>query len=421
MDNTRSQRLDEARRLLQCARLASSNYRYEKRRRGEETNHNPPIVMTTSVFSCIFAIGQKIAAELSKVIRQQQTTEHRNVLALPSSFWTPKLRVILCGTRNEQSTLSCLRGCEDTLVKHIYSYLIDWTKPCVICTKPAQLAGRFYDWGRDRVDMERDGEEFEFVMHPSYPPVGSAPAVNVLIDYGGNTTTMLGPKRANRPEIAFTTCGSVDFPSPQDVNVNMLPFVMGDPESLPAHLRQYYLTVIARCPVEESEIGKVVYLTVTESFVKAGNSQRRGGLHIEAPGSFATEASFAAALEHHWGVGIAFSPDELHGGIYMASNVNRTCKVWNALVTQTGAVDSHGGMEYLRHLIGGGYEMAANELVWMTDKTPHEALPQEKDAYRQFFRLVTSDISVWFADHSTPNPNVPLPDYVRVVEGSKFA
>lgn len=40
----------------------------------------------------------------------------------------------------------------------------------------------------------------------------------------------------------------------------------------------------------------------------------------------------------------------------------------------------------------------------MTDKTPHQALPSTEDRYRQFFRLVSSEISVWFSKHNTKNP-----------------
>ena len=39
---------------------------------------------------------------------------------------------------------------------------------------------------------------------------------------------------------------------------------------------------------------------------------------------------------------------------------------------------------------------------------------------RQYFRLVTSQVSVWYADHSTPNPLVSLPDDVQVIKGNKF-
>jgi hypothetical protein len=87
----------------------------------------------------------------------------------------------------------------------------------------------------------------------------------------------------------------------------------------------------------------------------------------------------------------------------------------------SGEVNYRGGMEHLRPYIGKGTTLSANELVWLTDRTPHEALPQVRDGYRQFFRLVTSKISLWFEDHSTPNPNVSLPDYVTVIRGNKFS
>ena len=64
--------------------------------------------------------------------------------------------------------------------------------------------------------------------------------------------------------------------------------------------------------------------------------------------------------------------------------------------------------------------MDAGELIWMTDMTAHEALPQKESGFRQFFRVVTPSVSHWFADHSTKNPKVPLPSNVKVVHGNKF-
>ena len=77
----------------------------------------------------------------------------------------------------------------------------------------------------------------------------------------------------------------------------------------------------------------------------------------------------------------------------------------------------------------------------MTDCTPHESLPLPKGTSRQFFRLVTSkesrhlkvlyrismlislfqQVSVWYADHSTPNPlGIEPPKNVVILRGSKF-
>jgi hypothetical protein len=66
--------------------------------------------------------------------------------------------------------------------------------------------------------------------------------------------------------------------------------------------------------------------------------------------------------------------------------------------------------------------MEPGVLFWMTDRTPHESLPVQVAGWGQWFRLVSPNIAIWWAQHSTPNPTgLQLPDSVRVVEGDKFA
>ena len=105
-----------------------------------------------------------------------------------------------------------------------------------------------------------------------------------------------------------------------------------------------------------------------------------------------------------------------------ASN-EKNCRAYEACAIVhdgPGIVDGHGGCEHLRSLLGIGTKLEANELIWMTDRTLHEALSQRSSGNRQFFRMVTSRVSHWFADHCTPNPRVSLPDHVIVVHGNKF-
>lgn len=108
----------------------------------------------------------------------------------------------------------------------------------------------------------------------------------------------------------------------------------------------------------------------------------------------------------------------------MASNVPNTSRMYDAIVdsnSMPGIVDAHGGCEHLRSLFGHkGTNLEAGQLIWMTDRTPHEALPHQNPGYRQFFRIVTSETSHWFAKHSTPNPNVHPPGHVVIVRGDKF-
>ncbi|CAB9531470.1 expressed unknown protein (Partial), partial [Seminavis robusta] len=236
---------------------------------------------------------------------------------------------------------------------------------------------------------------------------------------------------------AFVSVKYVTFPEPADRNINMMPFRFGDKDSLPVEY-QCYWHLIEECPYMDPNLfegSSVGYLTVHESFVDATKAQRRQGLHIEAPGVSTAEelgnieaySSHRKPVVHfHWGMGRYVEDDEtmrLEGGIFMASTVANTSQLWHALVDKStpGIVDHHGGCEHLRPLLGQGQKLDANELIWMTDSTPHEALPQQESGYRQFFRVVTSEISHWHADHSTPNPLVPLPRDVTVVAGNKFA
>ena len=63
-----------------------------------------------------------------------------------------------------------------------------------------------------------------------------------------------------------------------------MPIVIGQAETIPEELR-HYVPLLAACPVNRSEWGKVGYLTIDERTVaEDGQSQRRGGLHTESPG-----------------------------------------------------------------------------------------------------------------------------------------
>jgi len=320
-----------------------------------------------------------------------------------SSFgtWNVELRELFIGTRDKGSNLSTLRGFEGTILRHIYSFLAhEWAK-YVTRTLPAGCIGRL-----------RNNEICRFSGTPDYEVLEDLSAVF--------------EKEGKAPNwVAFASCGHIKFPDPADRNINMMPFIFGDESSLPKDL-QCYFECIQACPYTNKEIGMVGYLTVHESHVDPNAAQRREGLHIETPGNFVKGdgSTFTPAREHHWGNGNFYGPDVYQGGIFMASTVADTSEVFDALVNKnavkTGIVDNHGSCEHLRNILGPGTKLETNELIWMTDRTPHEALPQTCPGYRQFFRVVTSKVSHWFSQHSTPNPLVGLPDHVVVIDENKF-
>mmetsp|Transcript_2828 Transcript_2828/g.7161 ORF Transcript_2828/g.7161 Transcript_2828/m.7161 type:complete len:93 (-) Transcript_2828:223-501(-) len=53
--------------------------------------------------------------------------------------------------------------------------------------------------------------------------------------------------------------------------------------------------------------------------------------------------------------------------------------------------------------------------------TPHESLPLRAGTARQYFRLVTREVLIWYTQHSTPNPlGIHPPEDVRLVHFNKF-
>ena len=284
--------------------------------------------------------------------------------------------------------------------------------------------------------------------------------------------------RGGQNGVFVSKVGDVKFPPPTGVQVNMIPILIGDPAydttdafeddddandtedeeydsedeeydsesdevceryyrgTIPRNLRQY-LPLLRACPawVSRHDRHKIGYLTVHESLVEPGQSQRRGGLHSETPGLLQprpgaqggawSETGPGCCDSVFWGEGYADPSDGTsnmyHGGIYMASTVSGSTRVWDAQVA-TAVIGDLGDLEHVRDALGSGVELQAGELVWMTDTTPHESVPLPAGTYRQYFRLVTAGVSVWYAHHSTPNPlNVRLPKEVRVIEGDKFA
>ena len=260
------------------------------------------------------------------------------------------------------------------------------------------------------------------------------------------------------------------FPSPSGININMMPFICGDTFEdckLPDFL-QPYSGHIEMCLQHQgyrenhhmwpkrcfsSDLGKVYYLTIQESEVDPGQSQRRPGLHVDSPGwvkiknveDKKVEMKKGSGSAHHytdhrWGAGFChvFNLDPqsdkdifdifeenlyvTFGGIYIASNVPDSTRVWNCAVDGE-VIGQHGDIEHMRSALGEGEVMRPGQVYWITDRTPHESLPLKEKTMRQFFRIVTSEVSFWFKDHSTPNPLgvQPDPEVTRIVSGDKFS
>ena len=249
----------------------------------------------------------------------------------------------------------------------------------------------------------------------------------------------------NEPYIGST----ITFPKPRAIDINMMPFVMEETFEeccLPDYLRNYWNNIISVCPLGD-EIGNIGYLTIQESYVEDNKSQRRPGIHTERPGKLTILVpeesnknadglmmeniaegegySFLRRSSFGWGIGNYRRLEEggeLKGGIYMASNVDKSCRIWNCQIMDDDIIGELGNIEHLRDFLPESEFMAKNEIYWLTDRTPHESFQLTQGTHRQFFRLVTSQVSLWYEDHSTKNPLgiVPDPKITQIVRGSKF-
>ena len=183
----------------------------------------------------------------------------------------------------------------------------------------------------------------------------------------------------------------VRFPKPTQLMVNMMPVVMGVPQSVPQELSSYF-DLISACRFKK---GKTVYLTVNESFVERDGTQRRPGIHTDGTNSIGWGG---------WGG---------RAGIYMATTDGH-CRAWDTMIHD---VDHLGGLD--EEPDAPAIVLEPNTLYKISDRTPHESLPAIEPHYRQFFRLVGPDIGAWWAQHSTPNPLGVQPD-APIFEHSKF-
>eukprot|EP01084_Bolivina_argentea_P095224 171211_1 len=221
------------------------------------------------------------------------------------------------------------------------------------------------------------------------------------------------------------------FPEPLNLNINMMPFIMSntfDESKLPSYLTRWWF-VIQRClrsgqsmgSYDESQVNKIGFLTIQESLIDANKTQRRPGLHIECPGN----GNGDIVHNYAWGGG-RYAKD----GLFMASNIPKSCAIWNCRIIQRDdreieeVIGELGNIEHLRKCLPNNKRitMRANCIYWCTDRTPHESLPMEQSGYRQFFRLVSSNLSVWYPKHSTPNPIGTVPDELvtRIDNRDKF-
>ena len=376
-----------------------------------------------------------VASGIESVERSLDLRLDQALRAAPATDMEASLAQVLLGTVDASSPLRSLRG-NDLILKQIFVLVCEEYWQC--CVEEIAVGPPFThprSWTRE---LERC-----YCCTAAQQREGSAPKLGHGISPvwpGWLSYSVFGRERMSGAFVREDSA-PVTFPARQGLYCNMLPFRFDEPESLPAEFRGYW-GLIERCAdhcryspmmqdhMEEHDIepiigNRVVYLTVDERTPEPGASQRRGGLHVES-GGLSSGIDFDIGVVHamDWGQGSMSDGGLPRGGIFMASTVADSTRIYNCRVldTQGDVIGPHGDVERLRAVLDEdvkSYTLEANELAWITDRTPHESLPVNGE--RQYFRLVVGKIGAWYAHHSTANPIVPVPDDVTIVQGDKFA
>jgi hypothetical protein len=186
------------------------------------------------------------------------------------------------------------------------------------------------------------------------------------------------------------------WPAPQNININMMPFIVGKAHSIPDKYSRYW-NIIKEMTLH-CNFGDTAYLTILESWVEP-NTQRRPGIHTESPGLLKLPGIKKVTLIPCQGGN--YDLINYYGGIVVASNITDSCWVWPCQIQDMGEIVPAGGdIDHLREFLGQPLVMKARDVWWITDGTPHESRPVSQKVYRQFVRVVGSEGSVWFKDHS---------------------
>ncbi len=179
---------------------------------------------------------------------------------------------------------------------------------------------------------------------------------------------------------------NIEFPGFSGKRCLMMPYIQGDPESVPQRFREGYQDILETIFIEDGERG---FLTIDESPVKGGTPHR--GARARHERAIHTEAGRrAGAYAWGWGISYAVALDE-DVQVLIANNIDNTCALWDSWHIET-TRDGDIGHLAKNYPYKDAVMMKAGEVFQIGILTPHESLPIEKSTNRQFFRILGSGV-----------------------------
>lgn len=186
----------------------------------------------------------------------------------------------------------------------------------------------------------------------------------------------------------------IHFPEYSGLRCLMMPYIQGDPGSVPACYASYATIIEAVC-ISRGEIG---YLTIDESVAMAGRPHRgERAMHGRAIHTEAGKRPYGFG----WGWSEAVRLDR-DVEILLANSIDKSCAIWDASHEDTSHDGDIGHVADL-YPYANATLMRAGDVHRIGILTPHEGLPVAVDTPRQFLRIVGSGVH-GREDYFTRNP-----------------
>ncbi len=193
---------------------------------------------------------------------------------------------------------------------------------------------------------------------------------------------------------------TIEFPKYSATRCLMMPYIQGDPGSVPDAYAPYR-DVVSSVFLKKGDVG---FLTIDESLAVVGTPHRGAraryarALHTEA-GILRGTYGWGGSPRPGWG---APTPTPSWGGrhavtldrdvkILIASNTDDTCAVWDAEHEDT-SEDGDIGYAAAEYPYDSAKLLKAGEVREIGILTPHESLPVKSDTFRQFLRIVGAGV-----------------------------
>lgn len=181
---------------------------------------------------------------------------------------------------------------------------------------------------------------------------------------------------------------NIQFPEFSGIRCLMMPYIQGEPESVPPEFRKGYEEILTDTYLKRGDVG---FLTIDESPVGKGKSHRCAWAKTDR--SLHTEVGKHPTGVYVWGNHDSLPTVTLEPGveILIANNLDDSCAVWDTVHENT-SIDGDIGHVSDDYLLSSAIMMKAGEVRKIGILTPHESLPVLQNFDRQFLRIVSSGV-----------------------------